>query len=85
MREIVKLYVQTEEPQTLPNFLHRHRDHCYNFVDCIKDKFLNHTKEKLQEFVDHVILGFYMTHGDIDQIEKDIDKLIEYANKKHEN
>lgn len=72
MREIVKLYVTT----AFPEFLHAYLDRALYFVDHVKYRFKNHTPEKLLEFAQNMLLGFWMDSGNVEQVGKEVEILI---------
>lgn len=72
MREYFKLY----HADLFPDFLQRYIPKCRRVVCRMGNKFLNATEEKLEQFVRHLILAFYLEHGDVEQVDQDLDSLL---------
>ena len=60
----------------LPIFLQKYVPKCSRFVRTIDNKFVNASKEKLQQFTNHLILSFYFEHGDVERVDEDLDSLL---------
>ena len=61
MREYYRL-VQTNE---LPFFLEKYMPKCKRVVEGMKNRFLNASEKKLDEFTRHLIISFYLEHVDV--------------------
>ena len=72
MRELPSLY-QSEE---LPTFLERFIPRCMVFVNRRRANFVNPTQDQLEKFAKHLILCFYMEHGDVERVGQDIESLL---------
>lgn len=72
MREYFKLY----HPDLFPVFLLKYLPKCRQFVRRMENKFVNASEEKLEEFSRHLILAFYLEHGDVAQVDRDLDALL---------
>lgn len=72
MREYFKLY----HADLFPVFLERYIPKCTLFVRRMENKFVNASEDKLDKFVRHLILAFYLEHGDVEQVDKDLDSLL---------
>jgi len=72
MRDLPSLY-QSEE---LPDFLARFMPRCLVFVNRQRANFVNPSQVQLEKFAKHLIMCFYMEHGDIEQVGRDIESLL---------
>lgn len=72
MRELFSIY----QSDKFPEFLKRFMPKCMRFVRIMRKNFVNPSEEQLEKFAKHLIISFYMEHGDIDQIDKDLDSLL---------
>ena len=72
MREFFKLY----HADLFPTFLERYIPKCRRFVRGMGNKFVNASDEKLEAFVRHLIIAFYLEHGDVERVDQDLDSLL---------
>lgn len=72
MRDIPSLYLADD----LPIFLQRFMLKCMVFVRKMKANFVNPSEEQLEKFAKHLLVSFYMEHGDVDRIDEDLEALL---------
>jgi hypothetical protein len=72
MRDLPSLYQSDEFPVCLERFLPR----CLAFVNRQRANFVNPSQEQLHKFAKHLILCFYMEHGDVERVGSDIESLL---------
>lgn len=72
MRDLSSLYTSEE----LPIFLQRFMPKCMRFVRKMRANFVNPSEEQLDKFAKHLLVSFYMEHGEVDRIDEDLEGLI---------
>jgi len=72
MRDLPSLY-QSED---LPDFLTKFMPRCLKFVNKQRANFVNPSQDQLEKFAKHLIMCFYMEHGDIERVGTDIESLL---------
>ncbi len=78
MREKYSMYQDMEFPEFLVEYLPK----CMRFVRRMRKNFVNSSEDQLEKFAKHLIISFYLEHGDITRIEGDLDSLLN-ENKGH--
>lgn len=72
MRDLPSLY-QSED---LPIFLQRFMPKCMMFVRKMRANFVNPSEEQLEKFAKHLLVSFYMEHGDVERVDTDLEGLL---------
>lgn len=82
MRDLPSLY-QSED---LPIFLQSNWSYsltligfmpkCMRFVRKMRANFVNPSEEQLEKFAKHLLVSFYMEHGDVDRVDEDLEGLL---------
>lgn len=73
MRELPSLYMSDD----LPIFLQRYMPKCMSFVRKMRANFVNPSEEQLVKFAKHLLISFYMEHGDVERVDQDLDGLLD--------
>lgn len=79
MRENYSIY----QPDQFPEFLKEYMPRCLLFVRRMRGHFINSSEEQLEKFARHLLLSFYMEHGDVTRLDGDLASLLN-ENKGHD-
>lgn len=72
MREKYSIYQKDQFPEFLVEYLPK----CRRFVRRMHKNFVDSSEEQLEKFARHLLLSFYIEHGDVTRLEGDLDSLL---------